>query len=634
MQGTLRTRSAGAALGFGALAGCFALSAPALAIAPTDITHSEITSPTGPFHSVFDSSAASNPQFTFSGTSDGDSSDTVDIRCYTIGTSYNTLVSNVPVNDDGTFTSDPTELGGVYDDACHFRAVQSGNDPTDVSPFTGPWAGVSESDSYLISGGPNDGTKYDFFADLWQRSGHVEYDSVSNCGISEMEIMSPLSRQSSGSSWDCSAVLSSSDPQANAPGRSEIEVDGTQAYGAYAANNLFSGGPNSADNTGFQALTSSVSQNAATGDGLITEEQSFVACPGGPGNYPANAGNCSPDFADTGVKLSRTYAQSDDGRSVLVTDSWSSTDGSAHQLKLHYDNGLSGCCDSPQWGMQGNEPGAVAPGEVADGFPSGPGSVTGRVSTTAVPSVQYPAFSMTWDTAPDQARFFQAACCPSGALRFLSDYTLTVPETGAKVMRFAYTNSPTQAGADAEATRSRDAFGAPTVTITTPANGSTVNTATVNVGGSALDNVGVASLVVNGTPVTPAADGTYSVPVALAAGANALTATVKDAAGNTATATGSVTYTPTPATTPAVKCVVPSVKRGSKVSTAKKLMAKAHCKSGRLVKKRSAKTKKGRVISLVNSPGITFPAGQKLQIIVSSGKKHKAHKTHKTHKKH
>jgi hypothetical protein len=84
-----------------------------------------------------------------------------------------------------------------------------------------------------------------------------------------------------------------------------------------------------------------------------------------------------------------------------------------------------------------------------------------------------------------------------------------------------------------------------------------------------LDNVGIASLVVNGTSVTPAADGTFSVPVSLAAGANALTATVKDAAGNGAEATETVTYTAPSATTPpptpaAVKCVVPSVKKGSK----------------------------------------------------------------------
>jgi hypothetical protein len=60
-----------------------------------------------------------------------------------------------------------------------------------------------------------------------------------------------------------------------------------------------------------------------------------------------------------------------------------------------------------------------------------------------------------------------------------------------------------------------------------------------------LDNVGIASLVVN-----------------------------------TATATEAVTYTAlaTPPPPPAAaKCVVPSVKKGSKLSTVKKLLTKANC---------------------------------------------------------
>jgi hypothetical protein len=618
MEETARARVAGAALGFGALAGCFALSAPALAISPTDITHSEITSPAGPFYSVYDSAAASNPEFTFSGTSDGDSTDTVDIRCYTGGTGYNTVAYNVPVADDGTFASDPVDLGSVYDDACHFRAIQSGVDPVDLGSFTGPWAGVSESDTYRLSGGPNDGAQYDFFSDLWQRSGHVEYDSVSDCGISAMDVMTPLSRQSSGSAWQCSARLGSSDPVANGAGRSMVEVDGQQAYGSYAAQGLFGG---SADNSGFPALTSSVSQDATSGDGTISEEQSFVRCPDAPGNYPANSGNCA-SFEPSGVKLSRTFAQSDNGRTVLVTDSWSSTDGSEHQLKLHYENGEDNCCGGPQWAWPGQEPSGFQTGDVVDGPFTAPDSMTGRVEGTVTPSVTYPAFALTWDTAPSHARYFGSSCCPSGAMRFMLDYdSVTVPASGSKSLRFVYSTDTTQSGVDAKATHARDAWAPPTVTITSPANGSTVHDATVNVQGKALDNVGIASLVVNGTPVTPAADGTYSVPVSLTTGTNALTATVKDAAGNSATATGSVTYTPLPGPPPAVRCVVPSVKRGSKVSTVKKLLTKANCKTGRLVKKRSAKIKKGRVISLVNSAGITFPKGQKLQIIVSSGKK-------------
>jgi hypothetical protein len=320
-------------------------------------------------------------------------------------------------------------------------------------------------------------------------------------------------------------------------------------------------------------------------------------------------------------------AQSDNGRTVLVTDSWSSTDGSEHQLKLHYENGEDNCCGGPQWAWPGQEPTGFETADVVDGPFTAPDSMTGRVEGTVTPSVTYPALALTWDTAPSRARYFGSSCCPSGALRFMLDYdSVTVPASGTKALRFVYSTDTTQGGVDAKATQARDAWAAPTVTMTSPANGTTVNTSTVNVQGTALDNVGVASLVVNGTPVTPAADGSYSVPVSLAAGANALTATAKDAAGNTATASGSVTYTPLPGPPAVVRCVVPSVKRGSKLSSAKKILTKAHCKAGRVVKKHSAKTKKGRVMSLVNSPGITFAKGQKLQIIVSSGPKKKTHK--------
>jgi hypothetical protein len=626
MQGTLRTRSAGAALGFGALAGCFALSAPALAIAPTDITHSEITSPTGPFYTVFNADAgATNEQFTFSGTSDGDDTDTVDIRCYNGGPSYSTIIANVPVAADGTFTSAPTDLAGDYDDSCNFKAIQTSVDPADLSSFTGPWAGVSESDTYKISGDLNDGKQYDFFADLWQRAGHAEYDSVSNCGIDRMEVLSPLSRQSSGTSWNCAATLGASDPVANGAGRSMIEVDGRQAYGSTAARNLFSG-PDSEDNAGFQPVASSVAQDPVTGNGKITDEESFVACPDGPGNYPANnGGNCS-SFQDTGVKLSRTFTQGDDGRTVNVTDAWSSTDGAGHDLKLHYSNAESGCCGDPQWTFPGQEPSSFGDHDVYSGPFSGPQTLKGRTSGTSGPSTAQPAFALTWDTAPQRARFRIPGCCWSGAPQFLLDYGVSVPATGTKTLRFAYQNAPSQEGLDTMSTRARDGYEAPTVTITSPANGSTVNTPTVNVAGKALDNVGVASLVVNGTSVTPSADGTYSVPVSVAVGANTLTATVKDASGLSATATETVTYTPPPAPA-AVKCVVPSVKKGGKVSSAKKLLTKAHCKAGKTVKKHS-KTKKGRVLGLANKAGKKYAAGKKVNIIVSSGPKAKKHSKH------
>lgn len=91
-----------------------------------------------------------------------------------------------------------------------------------------------------------------------------------------------------------------------------------------------------------------------------------MACPDGPANYPATSSNCA-SFIGTGVKLDRSVRQSDDGRTVAVTDSFSSTDGAAHQLKLHYQNGENTCCGGPQWTWPGQEATSFANGDIVDG---------------------------------------------------------------------------------------------------------------------------------------------------------------------------------------------------------------------------------------------------------------------------
>jgi hypothetical protein len=83
---------------------------------------------------------------------------------------------------------------------------------------------------------------------------------------------------------------------------------------------------------------------------------------------------------------------------------------------------------------------------------------------------------------------------------------------------------------------------APTLTVTAPADKSTVNTATVKVTGKATDNVGVTLVVVNDVPVTLLPDGTFATTVTLAEGANTIVVKAFDAAGNVATQTLTVTY--------------------------------------------------------------------------------------------
>jgi hypothetical protein len=66
-------------------------------------------------------------------------------------------------------------------------------------------------------------------------------------------------------------------------------------------------------------------------------------------------------------------------------------------------------------------------------------------------------------------------------------------------------------------------------------------------------------------------------------------------------------------------CVVPKLK-GKRLSAAKRALARAHCRSGKVTRKFS-KAKKGRVISQKPGPGKHLPAGTKVSLALSKGKK-------------
>jgi hypothetical protein len=104
---------------------------------------------------------------------------------------------------------------------------------------------------------------------------------------------------------------------------------------------------------------------------------------------------------------------------------------------------------------------------------------------------------------------------------------------------------------------------APTVTITSPTSNSTttVQTATINIGGTASDAVGVTQVSwVNNRGGSGTASGTTSwseTGIELQRGQNILTVTASDAAGNTRTDTLTVTYNPD-TTNPAVTITSPT----------------------------------------------------------------------------
>ena len=112
----------------------------------------------------------------------------------------------------------------------------------------------------------------------------------------------------------------------------------------------------------------------------------------------------------------------------------------------------------------------------------------------------------------------------------------------------------------------------PTVAITSPSsNGTTVTNATLSIGGTASDNVGVSVVYVslNGGGYSSASGTTsWSTSRTLISGSNTISAYSQDAAGNTSTvATRTVTYSPTDTTIPTVAITSPSA-NGTTVTSA------------------------------------------------------------------
>jgi beta-lactam-binding protein with PASTA domain len=68
------------------------------------------------------------------------------------------------------------------------------------------------------------------------------------------------------------------------------------------------------------------------------------------------------------------------------------------------------------------------------------------------------------------------------------------------------------------------------------------------------------------------------------------------------------------------QCVVPNVKR-KPLAAAKRRIAAAHCKTGKVTNAKSATVAKGRVISQKLKPGKRLPAGTKINLVVSRGKR-------------
>jgi Glucodextranase, domain B/PASTA domain len=557
----------------------------------------------------------------------------VDVVCY-FGASPTVarLAASVAVHN-GTFSTGPQLLKPIAGHACRLRAIPAGMESSaESNGYAGPQLAISEAALPLttpsgIAVNPN--TPYNFYLNDVTFSGFAVWSAPGTptksltpfiaCGGPEVAPINP-SFDVGNFAIDCAGSLLSDDLGAFG-GRSEVQIDGRNAYDPAAAESLFAAaGSNPASESllGFpKTLATTVQWDPATGLMSSQTSEPLVEC-----KWPTNAeeptiATC-PSFVDSGVRLERDVTTSDGGRVVTVSDTWSSTDGKVHAVDLLYDNaiGVSGDGD----GDRGYEfPGQTgfsqyATGNTLPGPNSAPGSILVRTNVTAA------------DGDPNEAAGAITFGSPPSGFAFTSNgdfeehNVVVVPAGGSARLSHIYSVGYAVADAASMALGAQDQFEAPSVVIGPPAGGTTTSSPVMTLSGITSAGSGIASLVVGSQTVPVAPDGSWTAQVPLSPGTNTITALATDRAGATAQSQLAVVYNPPSPPPPApAKCKVPRLK-GKKLAAAERALRQAHCRVGKIKRVKSRTVRKGRVASAGPRAGHTFPAGHKVELFVSKGR--------------
>ncbi|MGH2974941.1 MAG: hypothetical protein ACRDLL_08765 [Solirubrobacterales bacterium] len=298
--------------------------------AQASITGSHVTRPKNPRYLVYNQDHPNT--FAVKGTTSGGNraTDKVDLLCFH-GTTYETVASAVPLANDGSFSVHAADLSKIQFKLCRLRAVPAGSVPVNLGPFKGPLLGGDARRTYKVSGGPNDGTRYDFYVWAQQRAGAFDYDSLGSCGIDDA-YLTDSTLDIGTVTFYCNAWLSNYENFANkaASKRSEVRVDGTNAYASYGPYAI-----NPQASPGFPTVHFSLKVDPVSGDTTIHESEQLVKCP--QQTFPPTPASC-PRFVPTGVLDKRTIVQNHSGHLATITDRFKSTNGKAHRLDLLWQN--------------------------------------------------------------------------------------------------------------------------------------------------------------------------------------------------------------------------------------------------------------------------------------------------------
>lgn len=518
-----------------------ALAAAALAFLPAvasaTVTQSRITTPSDGTLVLLDSNQAPT-SITIAGTSDGASGDSVDILCYRAPDRVAAVTQDVPVDPDGSFSIDVTPDPS----ACLLRAVPSGPVPTGdaAKAFSGPrvyisakWTSTASQSPHPVNG---------FAAYIAGVTGTTDVSGVGDCAICDWgpQTADPLTRANDLFEGGPALYPSGYDTDGdNTDDHTALTVDGHPSF-------MPSQGIDwAADDPQFPTVSWSYDGSALPVGATITETETPARCQAD--LLSPNSSNCA-DFVDTGVKLTRTYRFRNGASAVDITDTWTSTDGQAHDLGLvtEWDLDDSGSYRTSWAGGSDFVTDPAIPG--AGGTGPFTLDLTDKANTPDNDPV-YPRGSITVDQPPTGGGFYGDWMW----LRFVQH----IPAGGSTTMRYSENVARAQSDVDAASALGRDWVLAPHVAIGSPAAGSSVTAGTVRVTGSVTDPGGpTPTVTVNGVAATVSGD-TWTADVPLAAGARTITAVARDGAGNQDTASVAVTVT-TPPAPPAKPSAPPS----------------------------------------------------------------------------
>jgi hypothetical protein len=507
------------------------------------ITASRITSPADPTFAYFDETKdlPTTVLYTVEGTVTGAASG-VDVRCYfgDSATEYHVLAEAVTVTA-GRFSL-PVTAKMVSHQPCVLRAVPEGYTGA-PSAFTGPSVTSSYFEIYSNSA---TSTAFSYELSTFTLGAEFEIESAGECGLDYSRLFVPGSLEPNAHLFECNSGLLLSDETATGTHtRSALQVDGANAYSPGAAHYVEAEETHAPIKNAPQiAVTQSF--DPATALATIHEIDPIVKC--APETvYPVTSTSCT-HFVSTGVELERSWQTTNADQVASMTDTWRSTDAAPHTVNALYTQYFAD--HSPAPGGAYKFPGAGAFSPTTKGstiaLPGGPNTILYKenAGTPDVGDGEFPQGAIVYDSSPSEPlAIFSGSDETNDYNGFEMPYQRTIPAGGSSTLRMAFVQGYGLSEVESLAKAVLASY-PPTVSISSPTNGTSVASPGLTVSGTASDTGALASLVVNGQAVSVGAGGAWSSNLTLSPGTNTITAVATDQAGLSSSSSVSVVYTP------------------------------------------------------------------------------------------